>query len=212
MVFLGGATLGLLVTAPGAAPPRPTRDVDLVVEITMLDYLDNSFRSQLLHRGFREVLDEGVICRWAVEETRVDIMPTTPGILGFSNRWYPAAVAEAQRYQLPGGPNIRLISPACFLATKLDAFANRGKGDYLASHDLDDIVSVIDGRSTIEQDIASASSEVREFLASAFVRYLASESFVESLPGHLEGNQSSQARLPRLMARIGRIARKNPQG
>jgi hypothetical protein len=142
----------------------------------------------------------------------VDIMPTTPGILGFSNRWYPAAVAEAQRYQLPGGPNIRLISPACFLATKLDAFANRGKGDYLASHDLDDIVSVIDGRSTIEQDIASASSEVREFLASAFVRYLASESFVESLPGHLEGNQSSQARLPRLMARIGRIARKNPQG
>lgn len=210
MVFLGGATVGLLITEPGGAPPRPTKDVDLVVEITMLEYLDNSFRFQLLDRGFREVLDEGVICRWAVEETKVDIMPTTPGILGFSNRWYPAAVAEAQRHQLPGGPNIRLISPACFLATKLEAFANRGKGDYLASHDLDDIVSVIDGRPSIEQDIAAASSQIRDFLTSEFARCLASETFVESLPGHLYGDSASQARLPRLVARLERIARKIP--
>jgi len=67
VVFLGGATLGLLVTEPAAAPPRPTKDVDLVVEITMSEYLDNSFRSQLLDRGFREVIDEGVICRWQID-------------------------------------------------------------------------------------------------------------------------------------------------
>jgi hypothetical protein len=51
MVFLGGATLGLLVTERGAAPPRPTKDVDLVVEITMLEYLNNSFRSRVAQPG-----------------------------------------------------------------------------------------------------------------------------------------------------------------
>ena len=209
MVFLGGATLGLLITEPGAAPPRPTRDVDLVVEITMLEYLDNSFRSQLLNRGFREVPDEGVICRWAIDETKVDIMPIAPGILGFSNRWYPTAVAQAQRYQFPGGPNIRLISPACFLATKLEAFVNRGRGDFL-SHDLEDIIAVVDGRLTIEEEVESATPEIRDYLGREIARLLTSEAFVESLPGQLRGDSASQTRLPVLRARLHRIARMTP--
>jgi predicted nucleotidyltransferase len=207
MVFLGGATLGLFVTEPGAAPPRATKDVDLVVEITMPEYLDNSFRSELLNRGFREVTDEGVLCRWEIEGTRVDIMPTEPGIFGFSNRWYPAAVAEAQSYQFPGGPNIRLISPACFLATKLEAFADRGRGDFLASHDFEDIIAVIDGRPAIEKEVESASPEIRDFLAREFARLLTNEAFVESLPGHLRGDSAGQARLPGLKARLESLAR-----
>jgi predicted nucleotidyltransferase len=209
MVFLGGATLGLLVTAPGAAPPRPTKDVDLIVEITMLEHLNLSFRSQLLSRGFREVTDEGVICHWEIEGTKVDIMPTTPGILGPSNRWYPAAVAQAQRYQFPDGPSIRLISPACFLATKLEAFANRGQGDFV-HHDLEDVISVIDGRPTIEEEVESATSEIRDFISREIARFLANEAFVESLPGQLRGDSASQARLPGLRARLHRIARMTP--
>jgi predicted nucleotidyltransferase len=210
MVFLGGATLGLLVTSPGAAPPRPTKDVDLIVEITMLEHLNLSFRSQLVSRGFREVTDEGVICRWEVEGTKVDIMPTTPGILGPSNRWYPAAVAQAQRYHFPDGPSIRLISPACFLATKLEAFANRGQGDF-GHHDLEDVIAVIDGRPTIEKEIESATPEIREFLAREIARLLASQTFLESLPGQLRGDSAGQARLPGLRARLHKIAHMTPQ-
>ena len=205
MVFLGGATLGLFITETGAAPPRPTKDVDLVVEITMLEYLDNSFRSQLLSRGFREDVDDGVICRWVIEGTKVDIMPTAPWIFGFSNRWYPTAVAQAQRYQLSNGPSIRLISPACFLATKLEAFANRGRGDFL-SHDLEDVIAVVDGRSTIETEIESAPSEIRDFLAREIARLLTDNAFVESLPAQLCGDSGSQARLPQLRDRLYRIA------
>ena len=87
MVFLGGATLGLLVTEPGAPPPRPTKEVDLIVEVTMREYLDNSFRSELLNRGFREVLDGGPVCGWEIEGTRVDIMPTTPDAGGPGGRF-----------------------------------------------------------------------------------------------------------------------------
>ena len=209
MVFLGGATLGLFVTEAGAPPPRPTRDVDVIVEITMAEYLNNSFRSQLLKRGFREATDEGVLCRWEIEGTKVDIMPTTPGVFGFSNRWYPAAVAQAQRYQFPGGPNIRLISPACFLATKLEAFAKRGRGDFLG-HDLEDVIAVIDGRHTIEKEVESAAPEIRDFLAREFARLLTNEAFVESLPGHLRGDSAGQARLLGLKARLYRISRTIP--
>jgi hypothetical protein len=81
MVFLGGATLGLFVTELGAAPPRATKDVDLVVEITMPEYLDNSFRSELLNRGFREVTDEGVLCRWEIEGREWTSCPLSPGSL-----------------------------------------------------------------------------------------------------------------------------------
>ncbi len=175
----------------------------------MLEYLDNSFRSQLLSRGFREVPDEGVICRWAIDDTKVDIMPTAPGILGFSNRWYPTAVASAERYQFPEGPNIRLISPSCFLATKFEAFANRGRGDFL-SHDLEDVIAIVDGRPTIEEEVESARPEIRDFLSREIGRLLAKEAFVESLPGQLRGDSASQARLPGLRARLHRIARMTP--
>lgn len=33
VVFLGGATLELFITDPGAGAPRPTRDVDVIIEL-----------------------------------------------------------------------------------------------------------------------------------------------------------------------------------
>ncbi len=33
VVFLGGAATGLLLTDPGASPVRPTKDVDVIVEV-----------------------------------------------------------------------------------------------------------------------------------------------------------------------------------
>jgi predicted nucleotidyltransferase len=207
MVFLGGATLGLLITEPGAPPPRPTKDVDLAVEITMLEYLNDTFRTELLARCFREAPEDGVICRWTIENAKVDIVPTTSTILGFSNRWYPTAFAHAQPHQFPDGPSIRLISAACFVATKLEAFAGRGRGDYVGSHDIEDVIAVVDGRPTIEADINTAPTEIRSFLAHEFARLLTIPSFVESLAGQLPGDAAGQARLPKLRALLERIGR-----
>jgi hypothetical protein len=36
---------------------------------------------------------------------------------------------------------VRLLAPALFIATKLDAFHGRGGGDIVASHDLEDIIA-----------------------------------------------------------------------
>jgi len=83
------------------------------------------------------------------------VMPTTAELLGFGNRWYAAALHHAQERKL-GRLSIRVVSAPYFLATKLEAFDGRGKGDYQASHDLEDLVAVIDGRPEAVEEVASA--------------------------------------------------------
>ena len=207
VVFLGGAATCLLVTDPGAAPPRPTRDVDVVIEVASTVEYMGKLSDELRAIGFHEDAEEGApLCRWMVEGIKVDVMPTSGSILGFTNRWYGAALAHAVRVSLPGGQTIRLVSGPHFLATKLEAFAGRGQGDHAASHDLEDLVAVVDGRPEIEEEIAAAEVELRSYLAEKIGELLADPAFMDALPGHLPGDPASQARLPLLVARIGRIA------
>ena len=44
----------------------------------------------------------------------------------------------------------------CFIATKLEAFHGRGGGDIVASHNLEDIIAVAEGRPEIVGEVAAA--------------------------------------------------------
>jgi hypothetical protein len=59
---------------------------------------------------------------------------------------------------------IRVVTAPYFLATKIEAFKGRGRGDFLASHDLEDLIYVIDGRSTIVEEVQTATPLLREYL------------------------------------------------
>lgn len=52
---------------------------------------------------------------------------------------------HATLHSLSGGIEIRLVSAPYFLGTKLEAFLGRGDGDFMGSHDLEDVVSLLDG-------------------------------------------------------------------
>ncbi len=112
--------------------------------------------------------------------------------MGFPNRWYRAAIAAAIDYGLPDGSKIRLITSPYFLATKLEAFRDRGKGDFVASHDIEDIVAVIDGRSELLTEVMKAPADIREALHGEFSRLLANGDFTDAIPGHLPGDVVSQ--------------------
>lgn len=100
VVFLGGATTSLLITDPAAPEIRGTLDVDVIVEIgTRTAY--QKFGDKLAGLGFRHDTEEGApICRWRIGEIKLDVMPTDAGIIGFSNRWYPNAMATARTVHL----------------------------------------------------------------------------------------------------------------
>lgn len=56
------------------------------------------------------------------------------------------------------------MSAPYFLATKFEAFKNRGFNDYRGSHDFEDIIFVLDNRTTIVNEILNAEEEVKSFL------------------------------------------------
>lgn len=210
LVFVGGAVAGLLVTDAGLPAIRPTGDVDLIAQVlARSEYvvLEKLLRAQ----GFENDLRPGApICRWVVDAVTVDVMPTLEDVLGFSNRWYPLAVDTAEEVELPSGLRIRVVTAPAFIATKLEAFAGRGGGDYLFSHDLGDVISIIDGRASLLAECREAPSDLRHYLAATMRQLLARRAFIDALPGHLPGDMASQERLPDVESALAEIARLVP--
>lgn len=183
VVFLGGAVAGLLVTDPLADSVRATRDVDAVVNADWIAF--HRIEEQVAQRGFARDASSEVICRWVHKASGLlfDLMPVQPEVLGFSNRWYPYAVESAAFVDLGDGLSIRLVSAAAFVATKLEAFASRGGGDFLTSHDLEDVMNIVDGRDELATEMTAAPAELREAVAAAFTQLLANPDFANVLPG-----------------------------
>lgn len=205
LVFVGGCATALLITDPAAPPVRVTRDVDAVVAILSLpEYL--RLGEALRARGFSQSIAEGEPpYRWTFAAMKLDVMPVGEAVLGFSNRWYETAMTTAETVQLRAGLDIRLVTAACFVATKLEAFEGRGRGDYLASHDLEDVLSVVDGRPELVAEIARSEPALRGYVAAVFGRLVADEAFIDALPGLIiEGNPAT--RLPIVLERLTTIA------
>lgn len=209
LVFVGGCAAGLLCTSPHTPPPRATYDVDVVAEVTGLPAY-HALEEKFALRGLvRDISPNAPICRWRLGEVAVDLMPTDERILGFPNRWYPQAIADACDFELPGGSKIRLISAPAFLATKLEAFATRGKGDLMSSHDFEDIINVIEGRPGIKTEIAAAGGELADYLAARFSEIAGDPAFENTLPGLVVYDELYEERMRRVRERINLIAAGN---
>lgn len=192
VVFVGGCATGLLLTEQWIRAVRATQDV--VAEVTSVaEY--HELEAAVAAKGFQhDVSAQAPICRWVKEGIRLDLMPSERGVLSFHNIWYPLAVAAARPVVLPGGIRIRLISAPVFIGAKLEAFRGRGNDDYLASHDLEDILTVIDGRPELIGEIAEADDGLRAYIGQMLTDLLNRENFIYAIPGHLPGDLASQAR------------------
>jgi hypothetical protein len=106
---------------------------------------------------------------------------------------------------LPGGRSIKLIAATVFVATKLEAFKGRGNSDFLASHDLEDIVTAVDGRAQLVDELRGAPEDLRTYIAAEISSLLSTPQFVDALPGHLPGDSASQSRVPALIELLKRL-------
>jgi predicted nucleotidyltransferase len=206
VVFVGGCATGLFITDPAMPEVRVTKDVDVIIDIaTRMEY--SRLEADLRSKGFKnDISEDAPLCRWLVNGIKVDVMPTQEDILGFSNHWYLPAIENANYVQLEKELAIKLVTPPYFLATKIEAFKGRGKGDYMASHDMEDIITVLDGRREIIDEIKSSSDKLKTFLSRTFRIFLADENFLDAIPGQLLPDQANQARVPRLLKILEEIA------
>ena len=205
VVFLGGATTGLYIDDPSYPEVRPTEDVDCIVQIaSRVEYA--KLEQRLRKLGFQHDYIQGSpLCRWKFCGVTVDVMPTNAEILGFSNRWYPSGIAQCESFQLPSGRTIRVLSAINFLATKNEAFENRGAGDYRFSPDFEDIVSVLDGRSSMEGELLVAPLELRAYFSKKFRSFLKDSAFEEGIYSHLVPGYGGGNRVERILAILRKL-------
>ena len=86
IVFVGGVTLGLLITDDAAAPIRGTDDVDVIAEITTyVDYI--AFSERLRGAHFTEdASEEPIACRWHIDGLTLDLLPLSKDVLGYTRK------------------------------------------------------------------------------------------------------------------------------
>ncbi|QDU86623.1 hypothetical protein Pla163_37740 [Planctomycetes bacterium Pla163] len=190
VVLVGGTAVGLLITDSAAESARATYDVDVIVEAA--SYVEYArIEARLCSLGFVQPgRASDPICRWKhgekPDELTLDLMPLDENILGFSNPWYPSAFAHATPFELPSGRRLRHVDAPHFLATKLEAYAGRGQDDPLTSHDLEDLVRVVDGRPELLDEMRASRSDLRRAVGKNLAPVLADRYFVEALPGYFE--------------------------
>ena len=195
MTFVGGCTTGLLLTDDFSREQvRHTDDVDVIVHT--LGYVGfHALQEQLKEHGFRVAMPEPgeqlPICAMKLGDLRVDFMPDDDS-LGFTNRWYQAAMQTATPYALTPDVTIQLVAPVCFLATKLEAYKGRGNGDALSSRDIEDILHLVDGREELIGEVQSAEPDVQVYIAEELAALLKDSNFGYAVSSQAQGYQDRE--------------------
>ena len=201
MVFVGGAVVSLYTDDPSADEIRPTGDIDLT--INLLNFAEwAQMQERLAELGFSPDPERHAICSYIYNGISVDIMPSDDGPIGPANRWYKIGFHNLWTEDVKGEV-VKILSAACFLATKFEAFNDRG-GDYRTSHDFEDIIYVLDNRTTIVKEIEEEQKEILEFLIQEFKKVYNNPSFEELIISHVHP-LILEEKLPLIVNKIKKI-------
>lgn len=161
MVFVGGAVISLYTDDPAADEIRPTQDIDMTLNIVNLVHWEQ-IQDKLGSLGFYPDPFGHAICSYKYKDIPVDIMAMEDGPFGPSNPWYKIGFQNLWTVKAKD-QEIKILSAPCYLATKFEAFNNRGK-DYRTSHDMEDIIYVLDNRINIVEEIKQSNQRIQTFL------------------------------------------------
>lgn len=191
VVFVGGAILSLYADKP-VIDVRNTNDIDIIIEI--LSYKKRAEVEERLRAiGFQNDIESGIVCRYKIQGITIDIMPTNDPSIGFHNIWYPDAFANAIATSLDERTNINIPTAPHYIATKFEAFKSRGNYDGYSSHDFEDIIFVLQNRSTIWEEINTSDEKVLQYLRTEFIRLLQHPRIIDWIEGNVDHNLDSNA-------------------
>jgi predicted nucleotidyltransferase len=201
MVFVGGAVVSLYTDDPAADEIRPTQDIDMTIKIVNLKHWQE-VQEQLARLGFQPDPFGHAICSYKYKDIPVDIMAAEDGPLGPANRWYKLGFENLWTV-MAKDQLINILSAPCWLATKFEAFNNRGK-DYRTSHDMEDIIYVLDNRLDIVSEIEKDNSNIRKFLKEQLQAIVQKELLREVIMAHIHPLMLEE-RMPTVEEKIAQI-------
>jgi len=206
MVFVGGATVPLFLTDENVlSEARSTDDIDVTFELLIQADWYN-LQQDLHKRGFINppLQAEDPICRMYLDKVKVDFIPDDSSILGFTNRWYKKGIKTAQPYELNSELTILKLNAPLFIATKLEAYLGRGNNDLLASHDMEDIFLLINGRDELLEELQECDADVQQYIAQEFQKICADKYFEDFLDGNLRNDRGRENLIRRRFVTISR--------
>ena len=202
VVFVGGCVTELLLDdALTLERVRLTEDVDLIVQVIGRGAW-YQLQQRLKEHGFSEKIGNEPICTMWLDDLRVDFMPVDLSILGFSNKWYLDGFNTAQDFMLTKKITIRLIHPVYFIATKFEAYLGRGKNDPLSSSDIEDILTLLDGRELLQDELGKAQQEVKNYIAYEFKQLVGNTGFEFALSSAANGDREREILLFKRIEKI----------
>ena len=161
VVFVGGSVSEFYCGDSASATPRPTDDVDCVVNLSTYSSYMRFCEELLSHKFYNDTSENAPMCRFVFEGTNVvDIMPVESTGIGESNRWYKPGFAFRKAYEISAGKIIYLLPVGYYVATKLEALFSRGGDDYRGSSDFEDIVYVINSCNNLMESVVQSTDKV----------------------------------------------------
>ncbi|MFO8022312.1 MAG: nucleotidyl transferase AbiEii/AbiGii toxin family protein [Perlabentimonas sp.] len=206
VVFVGGSILILYINESGAENVRQTMDIDFTLKLNNYKYF-SEFQNRLSQLGFQPDPFGHSINSYKYKNIPVDIMLAVDSPLGPCNRWYQKGFSSTQEITIEG-ETIQIFSAPYFLATKFEAYNNRGK-EIKTSHDFEDIIYVINNRDDIVDDIAKTDAEVRQFLKTEIKKLLSNKLIEEILSYHIVPSDF-EYRYPLVLEKLKKIAYLRP--
>lgn len=183
VVYVGGAVVSLYVNDPAAEDVRPTKDIDISLEIASVGELEE-IRESLNKKGFKQSPEDDVICRFRYEDVKVDVMSTKEVGWAPANPWFGPGFNYVEKINIQD-KIINVLPLSYFLATKFTAFHNRGENEARTSHDFEDIVYILDNRTDLVMAILKAPDDVKKYLKKEFIALLGSNNMKEAIIANL---------------------------
>ena len=183
VAYVGGAAVSLYINDPAADDVRPTKDVDISLEIASIGELDK-LREELTRKGFVQKSEDNVICRFRYDDAMVDVMSTRQVGWAPSDKWFEPGFKHLEEMEIED-MRVHVLPLAYFLASKFSAFHDRGGNDPRASHDFEDIVYILDNRTDLVDTILKSPDDVKSYLKSEFNTILINSGLQEAVLGNL---------------------------
>ena len=200
--FLGGSVLSLLVNDPTVDAIRVTKDVDVGVR-TRSEFHKEERELEAL--GFKHDTSEGApICRWLADGVEVDVLPVREEVLGWKSEWFEQALHAAQTVDIEGHV-VKVVTAPFFVALKLEAFEDRGNGDFIASTDFEDVICLFNGRPGVVDEIISE-AVVCNGIRTKFSRYVKNADLEDAVLGFVQTENAPEERFHAIMSAFRRLA------
>lgn len=204
VVYVGGAVISHYIDDTSADDVRPTKDIDITMEIASVGKLE-AIRVELTNKGFYQSSEDSIICRFRYDDIKVDVMATKAVGWAPANPWFAPGYKNQVNFSVDS-VTIHCFSLPYYLATKFTTFYDRGSKDPRTSKDFEDIVYLLNYTSDFEKQVLTAEAQVKEYLILCFKDIMEDPVKQEALLGNLF-HENQNYRFNKIITRLKQICK-----